>query len=116
MPSLGRLEGRKDVVLAIKRLKDWTSVYTLNPVLPAAFLRTLARSAGLHLFNDRDDTLYASRSYLAVNADGSGNRTLRFPSPADLFDPFTGQPLARHVSSFSRDLRDKETLLIRYAV
>ena len=100
----------------MKQLADWTSTYTLNPVLPAAFLRALARSAGVHLFNDRDDTLYASRNYLAVNADGSGQRTLCFPGSADLFDAFTGHPLAKRVTSFSHDFRDKETLLIRYAV
>ncbi|MGO8747891.1 MAG: hypothetical protein ACLQNE_18100 [Thermoguttaceae bacterium] len=114
--TLGHLEGRKEVALAMKQLADWTSTYTLNPVLPAAFLRALARSAGVHLFNDRDDTLYASRNYLAVNADGSGQRTLCFPGSADLFDAFTGHPLAKRVTSFSHDFRDKETLLIRYAV
>ena len=59
--SLGHLEGRKEVALAMKRMKRWTSIYTLNPVLPAAFLRALARDASVHLYNDRDDTLYASR-------------------------------------------------------
>jgi hypothetical protein len=33
--ALGHLEGRKEVSLAKKRMKSWTSIYTLNPVLPA---------------------------------------------------------------------------------
>ena len=44
-----------------------------------------------------------------------GQRTLRFPHPADLFDPFTGQRLARRVTEFSHHFADKETLLARYA-
>jgi len=112
---LGRIEGRSDVALAMKRLKHWTSVYTSNPVLPAAFFRALARSAGVHVYNDRDDTLYASRSFFTVNADGPGERTLRFPQSADLFDALTGQPLARRVTAFLHALQDKETLLIRYS-
>ena len=112
---LGHLEGRNEVVLARKRLRNWTSVYTLNPVLPAAFLRALARDAGVHLYNDRDDTLYASRSYLTLNADGAGKRALRFPKAVDLMDPITGETIARRAGGLVRDLRDKETWLIRYS-
>ena len=102
-------------MLAMKRKKRWTSIYTLNPVLPAAFLRALARQAGVHLYNDRDDTLYASRSYFTLNADGAGERTLRFPKAVDLFDPFTGETMARRVTELVRHLRDKQTWLIRYS-
>ena len=111
---LGHLEGRSDVALAMKHLKHWTSVSTLNPVLPATFLRGLARQAGVHLYNNRDDTLDASRSYLSVNADGSGERTLRFPKPTYLFDVFSGGHVARRVTSFVHAFQDKKTLLIRY--
>jgi hypothetical protein len=112
--ALGHVEGPKEVALAMKRLKDWTSIYTLNPVLPASFLRALARQAGVHIYTDRDDTFYASRSYICLNADGAGERTLRFPSAADLFDPFTRRSLARRVKEFSHHFADKETLLLRY--
>lgn len=113
--ALGHLEGRKEVALAMKRLRNWTSVYTLNPVLPAAFLRALARQAGVHLYNDRDDTLYASRSYFTLNADGAGERTLRFPKAVDIFDPFTGGAIARRITELGRNLRNKETWLFRYS-
>ena len=113
---LGFLEGTQQVALAMKSLPGWTSIYTLNPVLPAAFLRAVARSAGVHLYNDRDDTLYASHSYIAVNADGAGPRVLRFRGPADLFDPFSGECLARQVQVWTREFQDKETLLLRYVL
>lgn len=112
--ALGHLEGRKEVVLARKRLKRWTSVYTLNPVLPADFLRSLAREAGVHLYNETDDTLYASRSYVTLNADGAGARTLRFAKAVDIVDPFTGSMIARRVTELVRDMRNKETLIVRY--
>ena len=113
--ALGHLEGRKEIALAMKPMKRWNSVYTLNPVLPAAFLRALARKAGVHLYNDRDDTLYASRSYFTLNADGAGERRLRFPRAVDVFDPFTGETIARRVTELVRYLRDKETCLLRYS-
>jgi hypothetical protein len=58
--------------------------------------------------------LCASRSNLALNADGAGERTLRFPKPADLFNPFAGHRLADRVTSYSYWFQDKETLLLRY--
>lgn len=112
--ALGTLEYRSEVVLAKKPQRGWSSLFTLNPVLPATFLRALGRSAGVHLYNDRDDTLYASRSFLCLNADAAGERTFRFPESCDLFDPFTDECLARKVTEFSRTLEDRETILLRY--
>jgi hypothetical protein len=112
---LGRLEDRPEIALAIKRMPDWTSVYTLNPAMPAAFFRGLARQAGVHVYNMRDDTLYASRSYLTVNADGLGDRELQFPDCVDLFDPFTGHCPARRVKVWPYSFQDKETLVLRYS-
>ncbi|MCY2952566.1 MAG: hypothetical protein NTU53_11400 [Planctomycetota bacterium] len=112
--TLGIREGTREVALAIKPMPGWTSIYTWNPVLPAAVLRVFARRAGVPIYNDRDDTLYASRSFLIVNADGAGPRALRFPSPADVFDPFVGRLLARGTTQYDRELIDKETLIVRY--
>jgi hypothetical protein len=111
---LGRLEERTEVLLAQKPMRGWTSVFTANPVLPATMLRALARQAGVHLCHRRDDTFYASRSYVCLNADGAGERTLHFPRAVDLFDPFTDLPLARRVARFDHTFKDKESLLIRY--
>jgi hypothetical protein len=99
----------------MKRMKRWTSVYTLNPALPAAFLRALARHAGVHLYNDRDDTLYASRSFLTLAADAAGLRKIRLPRRCDVFDPFTGERLWRGVRSFEREFQAKETVIWRLA-
>ncbi|MCY2954682.1 MAG: beta-galactosidase [Planctomycetota bacterium] len=112
--ALGLREKTNDVAVAIKAMPGWTSIYTWNPVLPAAVLRALARRAGAHIYNERDDTLYAGRGFLTVNADGAGPRSLRFPYPADVFDPFSGRLLSRGTTRYDRELIDKETLLVRY--
>jgi hypothetical protein len=112
--ALGTLPGRSEVLLAMKPMRGWTSVFTANSVLPAAFLRGLARRAGVHIFNDRDDTLYASRSFLCLNADGAGARTLRFAKPVEIIDTLTNQPLVYGGTTLVWAFRDKETLLVRY--
>ncbi|MHB9005803.1 MAG: beta-galactosidase [Limisphaerales bacterium] len=111
--ALGTLEGRTEVVLAMRSLPGWTSVYTVNPVLSACFLRALARHAGVHVYNDRDDSLYASRSFLTLAADLAGPRRICLPRRSEVYDPFTGQLLCRRVTGFEREFRAKETVIWR---
>ena len=113
--ALGTLQDRPEVVLGMKTMAGWISIYTLNPVLPAGFLRSLARYAGVHLYNEQNDTLYASRSYLTLAADRAGRRRIQLPRRADVFDPFTGQRLWHGVSAFERDFQAKETVIWRLA-
>ena len=81
--------------------------------MAASFLRALARHAGVHIYNERDDAFYACWSYLAVNADGAGARTIYFPRPTDVFDPFTGKCLQQCVKQFTRNFAAGETMLVR---
>jgi len=110
---LGTREGSDAVALALKCMRGWTSVYTLNPVLPAAVLRALARRAGAHIYNEGDDTLYASQSYLTLAANLAGRRLIRLPRRLDVVDPFTGERLWRGVTEFDREFRAKETVIWR---
>jgi beta-galactosidase len=113
--ALGTLQDRPEIVLAMKSMARWTSIYSLNPVLPAGFLRALARRAGVHIYNNQDDTLYASRSYLTLAANLAGRRRIQLPRRADVFDPFTGDRLWHGVSAFERDFLAKETVIWRLA-
>lgn len=109
---LGTLPGTVEPTLAAKQMEGWTSVYAITSVLPPGFYRTLAKLAGVHIYNDQDDSFYLSRSYLTLNASSTGRRTLRFPEPRTLVDPFTGACVAADVAEFPSDLREKETLLL----
>jgi len=109
--ALGTLANSSEVVLAVKQLPGWTSVYSVNPVLPAACLRALARRAGVHIYNDHDDTFYASRSYLTLAADDAGPRTVQLPQRSNVVDPFSNEVLWRAVTQFTRSFQAKETVL-----
>jgi len=113
--ALGRdLEGRTKVLLAQKPMRGWTSVFTPIRSYPRHSCGRWPGRRAFTLYHRRDDTFYASRSYVCPNA-ARGERTLRFPHPADLFDPLTGQRLARRVTEFSHHFADKEALLARSA-
>jgi len=109
----GTLEGRAEVVLAGKAMPGWTSVYTVNPVLPASFLRGLAFRAGVHLYNDHDDTLSASRSFLPLAAALAGPRWIRLPRRSEVYDPFNGERLHRSTHSFEHHFQAGEVVIWR---
>lgn len=112
--SLGTVEGGAQTVLAMKRMAEWTSLYSMNPVLPACLLRGLARAAGVHIYNSGDDACYVSDSVIAVNADEAGRRALCFPGPVTITDPFTGNRVAEQTARYVVDMEDKQTLLFYY--
>ncbi len=69
----------RETGLALRRFPDWNSVYCAVPQIPAELLREIARAAGVHLYSDGGDTVYASGGFLAIHASGRGERILHLP-------------------------------------
>lgn len=62
-----------------RSMAGWTSVLSPKPNLPAGTLRRLAKQAGVHLYCDAEEPLYASAHLLAVHSLKGGERTFRLP-------------------------------------
>lgn len=112
--TLGVQPGTSKVTLARKEMDGWVSMYSITPYLPALFYRELARQAGVHIYNDKDDSLYANNSYVVIHADGAGMRTIRFPVEVDIFDAITEEPIVARVREVNLELKDGETRLLRW--
>lgn len=112
---LGISPNFKKTVLASKIIDGTTSVYSISASLPPSFFRELARQAGVHIYSEKDDTLYVSASYLTINADGAGPREIQFAQPVDVYDAITEQKLGGQVKAVTLTLRDKETRMLRIA-
>lgn len=82
-------------------------------LLPTGCLCASARHAGVHPYNDREDTLYASRSYLTLSADGTGEGVLRLQRLVTVIDPFTGNRLAAATRECASPWSDKETRILQ---
>lgn len=109
---LGTLpDGRPGLVA--KQYPDWTAVYSTAPLLPAALWRRLAQPAGVHLYIDTEDVVWASKDLLAVSAKAPGPRTIRLPRTAVVTDVYTGKPVADATRSFETDFADRQTRLFR---
>ena len=79
----------------------------------AAELHELWRQAGIHLYSDSDDVLYAGRGWLCLHSVPEGQRQIRLPFPAQVLDPTTQKVLHASTSTFVIDLPKNSTTLLR---
>lgn len=101
--------------MAIKDNGAWEALYAVTSDLPAAVYREIARYAGVHIYNESNDTFYANSSYICLHANGTGQRMIRFPRPVTLYDAETeGTALATNTNSFTYYFSSGETRLLRY--
>ncbi len=102
------------VTLAQKAHNDWTSIYSSTALLPPDVWREIAAAAGVHIFNDANDTLYVNRSYLCVHANGDGERTIKLPVLADVRDAFATDRSWHAVDSVTLPMVNGETVLLEW--
>jgi hypothetical protein len=97
---------------AVKEFPSWRSVYSAAPNLPAALLRSIARWAGVHIYNDAGDVLYASRSLFGIHTLSGGKRTIRLPERAGtVIDLFTERTVARDTDTLDLVLEPRSSAL-----
>jgi len=87
---LGRWVDNGKAAFVRRSREGWTSAYAGAAPLTADVLRRLARDAGVALWSDLPDIVYATRDAVTVIATAAGERTLTFPRvmrPVDGGDP-----------------------------
>ncbi len=83
-----------------------------TPNIPAPVLRGIARHAGVHLYSEAGDVLYAIRQLLAVHTLSGGPRRFSLPARVEtVFDLFERRVVAEGVDSFEVDLPPRSTTL-----
>jgi hypothetical protein len=107
--ALGVLDGVGRTGLAVRRFPEWTSVYCAAPNLPAWLLRDIAKCAGVHIFNEADDVLYANRSFLGIHTNEAGPRVLRFARPTSLYEVFEKRQVATDAIEVKVELPARHT-------
>jgi hypothetical protein len=96
----------------VKPFPSWTSVYCAVPDLPAPVLRGIARWAGVPIYSDAGDVLYASRDLLAVHTVAGGPRSFKLPGKVEVvWDVFANRELGRDTESFDVVLSPASTSL-----
>jgi len=90
----------------------WSSVYLAAPDLPAPVLRGIARFAGVHLYNEDGDVLYATPELLSVHSVAGGEREFRLPQKVEvIYDLFNESLISRQADVFTVELPPASTAL-----
>jgi hypothetical protein len=105
-------EGNCKPGMGVKTFPGWTSIYVAAPNLPAPVLRGMARFAGVHLYNQEGDVLYATRDLLAVHTVSGGERTFSLAREVEeVYDLFERKTIARNTQEFRVRLLPASTAL-----
>jgi hypothetical protein len=84
------------------------------PASSPALYKLAARIAGVHLYSDTDDALYASGEFLVIHTRTAGAKRLRFPRVVpQIRELFSGEVVARNVSEVTVTLPAKTTAVYR---
>lgn len=102
--TLGMLYGIGEPGLITKVVNGAQAYFSSAPKLPGWLLRSIARRAGVHIFNDQDDALYVNKSFLGIHTPTSGKRVFRFPSPVSLYDVYERKSIADEVTEITLDM------------
>jgi hypothetical protein len=112
--------GRCKPGLAVKELPQeaggsrgrWTSWYCAAPNIPAPVLRGIAKSAGVHIYNEQGDVLTGSRDLLAVHTLAGGRREFRLPAKVEVvYDLYCDRPVASRTDRFTVDMKPVSSAL-----
>ena len=91
---------------------SWNSVYLASPDIPAPVLRGIARFAGVHLYNEDGDVLYATPDLLSVHTVSGGERIFKLPKKVEVvYDLFNQRIVGQQVSEFREALPPASTAL-----
>jgi len=92
--------------------REWTSVYSAVPYLTPELMRRIARYAGVHIYRDTNDILFADRHFVAVHTGAKpATDTLRLPGKTPVYDVFARKVVAPMAESIRLDVPAYSTAL-----
>lgn len=98
--------------LTTRQMDGWRSVFAPQPNLPADTLRRLAREAGVHVYCEAEEPLYANGRLIALHSITGGPRTVVLPKPCRrVVELFSGRVLGENVTRFEDTLSPPCTML-----
>ena len=81
--------------------------------MSAEFVRAIARTAGVHVYSDEEDTLFVSKSYITVHAARGGKKRLYFPDSCTLTEVYESKVYLKDGKCAEFDMYIGETKTFR---
>jgi len=105
-------DGKVGVATAMKGKSR--SVFCGVPKLSSDFMRSLAKAAGVWIFSETDDVLFANDMFVTLHATQGGEKVIKFPRKVNVVNVFTGKLEAENVSEYRYTSQTHETRVIYY--
>ena len=111
---LGRFITNNQPAYVVKDFDEWRSVYIGAKVLNPSIIRAVARAAGVHIYLDTDDVLYANDRFVAVQAAKEDTKRICLPRTVQqITDAYTDEVLASNTDEFEIKISNGETRMFR---
>jgi hypothetical protein len=111
--ALGDLRGVGPGGLVVKQADGFRSVYSAAPMPPSKLLENLFRDAGVHVYSESADLVYANSGYVFIVASDDGSRVVKLPRVCKVSDAFQGTVLANSADSVRLDMKHGEVRALR---
>ena len=110
---LARYQDTGEVSIALRKYKDFQSLFIGETRPPAAFWRALLPHLGAPVYLDNDDAFETDGSLMMISGDAPGERTINLPVRSSVYDLMTGQKLAFNTHRCQALFGRYETKLLR---
>jgi hypothetical protein len=111
--TLGTLRELDKPGLVVKKNMNWNSVWCSAPLLNADLVRNIANEAGVHVYSEGHDLIYANEKYLSVTYAKEGTTSIKLPGKKRVTDALTGEVVASDTESLSYDSKLFETRIFK---
>ncbi len=107
-------QGRCEPGFVLREDTLWSSAYSAAPNIPAAVLRELGRHAGVHVYSDHDDVLYANNAYVMVHTVRTESKTIHLPQRSEVREVYSNRLVSRDCTEFRDTVEAGKTCLYYY--
>lgn len=111
--NLGTLRDLNKPGLVVKKNNGWNSVWCSAPLLNADLVRNIAQEAGVHIYSNDHDLIYANNKYLSVISARAGKKTIKIPEEKKVSDALTGELIEVNSDTITYNSKLYETRIFK---
>lgn len=102
-----------EAAIASKNMEGYKSIFYGAKLLTADFVRSFARMAGCHIYDEEGNVLYANKNFLTFHASKSGKAKISLPEKCDVVELYEGKSYGTDTDKIEFDINFGETKMFR---
>jgi hypothetical protein len=91
--AIALYEGTRDVGIAIKRNKSWSTIYCASMNLVPSIVRYAFKQTGGFQYTNTDDICYINNSFIGLHTKQTGTIKVKLPKASALYDVYNDKEL-----------------------